>query len=196
MCYTKGGIMPPIAKFSKEDIINCGYELIKKEGMDSLNARRIARELKASVQPIFHNFKNMEELKLCIYDKIYQTYLSYMNSNKDKDNPYKQMGLSYIRFAKDYPEFFKIIFMQSTKLNAEEFILSDNVGDDVIKVGQRLTGLSKEDQKKFHVKVWIFTHGIASLVATNTIKISNEEIEKLLESSVREMLIGYKKENR
>ena len=43
------------------------------------------------------------------------------------------MGISYIKFAKDYPEFFKIIFMQKTDLNAENFVMSDKVGDNVIK---------------------------------------------------------------
>ncbi|MCI9177146.1 MAG: WHG domain-containing protein [Clostridia bacterium] len=39
--------------------------------------------------------------------------------------------------------------------------MTDSAGDDIIKAGQKLTGLSYEEQKKFHVKVWIFTHGIA-----------------------------------
>lgn len=99
---------------------------------------------------------------------------------------------SYWGFAKDYPEFFKIIFMQKTDLNAENFVMSDKVGDNVIKAGQKLTGLSFEEQKKFHIKVWIFTHGIACLVATATIKISDEEISELLGSTVLEMLKGLK----
>ena len=81
--------------------------------------------------------------------------------------------------------------MQKTSLNAENFITADDAGDNVIKTGQILTGLSFEEQKKFHVKVWIFTHGIACLVATNTVKFSDSEIDKLLESTVREMLKGY-----
>jgi len=44
------------------------------------------------------------------------------------------------------------------------------MSNDVIKKGQILTGLSYEEQTKFHVKVWIFTHGIATLLATNTVK--------------------------
>jgi len=114
---------------------------------------------------------------------------------KDTNQPkaYKNMGLNYIKFAKDYPEFFKIIFMQNTNLNAEDFIMADDAGDEVIKKGQILTGLDFETQKKFHVKVWIFTHGIACLVATKTIKFSDDEISLLLENTVREMLIGFLK---
>lgn len=183
--------MPPTRKFQREDIINTAYEIVKNEGFQSVNARRIAKELECSVQPIFHNFATMEELNEAVYKKIYEKYREYMLSGVDSKKEYKKMGLSYIKFAKDYPNFFKIIFMHNTDLDAEKFIMSDSMGDDVIKAGQALTGLSYEEQKKFHVKVWIFTHGIACLVATKTVEISDGEIDELLENTVYEMLKGY-----
>lgn len=189
--------MPPIQKYNKEEILNCAYEIVKKEGFEKLNARRIAGVLGCSVQPIFHNFTSMEELNKEVYQLIYYKYQEYMLKGKEnEENPYKQMGLSYIEFASDYPEFFKIIFMKKTDKNASDFIMIDSLSNDVIKIGQKITGLSYEEQKKFHIKVWIFTHGIACLVATKTIKFSKEEIENLLARSVKEMLIGYKLEEK
>jgi len=185
--------MPPIKKYSREDIIEVGYNLAKNEGLNSINARRIAQELGCSVQPIFHNFKNMEEVIDEVYKAIYRKYQSYMLA--DKEGNYKQMGLSYIKFAKDYPEFFKIIFMQKTTLKVEKFILTDSAGDMVIRAGQKLTGLDYEEQKKFHVKVWIFTHGIACLVATKTVNFEDDEIEELLTTTVMEMLKGKRRKN-
>ena len=84
--------------------------------------------------------------------------------------------------------------MQRTDFNAENLILNDDMGNDVIKAGQELTGLSFNNQKEFHIKVWIFTHGIACLVATRTVKFSELEISNLLEDTVKQLLIGYKKE--
>ncbi len=188
--------MPPIKKFDKEQIINLALDVAKNEGLDSVNARRIAKELNSSVQPIFHNFKNMEELKDTVYKRSYDLYLSYMLRGKGEEKYYKQMGMNYISFARDYPEFFKMIFMQKTNLAADDFIVYDNGGDDVIKAGQILTGFDYQEQIKFHKKVWIFTHGIACLVATNTIKFSEDEISDLLGNTVLEMLEGYKKKGK
>ncbi len=184
--------MPPVKKFLKEDIVKVAYEIVRKEGIEALNARRVAKELNSSVQPIFHNFESMDDLKNEVYDRIMLKYREYMLSGIHDEKAYKQTGLSYIRFAKDYPEFFKIIFMQRTSLNAEKFMMLDNSSDEIIKAGQELTGLSFEEQRKFHVKVWIFTHGIACLVATNTVKFTDEEIDELLGKSVLEMVIGNK----
>lgn len=186
----------PRRKFLKENIIQTAYEIVKEEGFESINARRIAKELNSSVQPIFHNFATMEELKKEVYEKVYQKYKEYMLRGVEKEKDYKQMGISYIQFAKDYPEFFKIIFMQKTNLNAEKFVMADAIGDDIIKKGQLLTGLPYEEQKKFHVKVWIFTHGIATLVATKTVEFTDLEISELLEKTVREMAIGYIREKK
>lgn len=185
--------MPPLKKYSKDSIISICLELVKNEGFDKINARLIASILGSSVQPIFHNFKNMEELKKDVYNRMYDKYKEYMLKGINEEKAYKKMGLGYILFARDYPEYFKSIFMQKTNLDAESFIIADDAGNSVIEMGQKLTGLNYEEQKKFHVKVWIFTHGIACLVATKTIKISEEEIEILLENTVKEMLAGLKK---
>ncbi len=184
--------MPPVRKISKQDIIDCAYEIVKAEGFAHVNSRRIAKELNCSIQPIFHNFQSMEELNKIVHQKIYEEYQEYMMKGKDLEKSYKQMGLGYIKFAKDYPEFFKILFMQKTNLDAECFVMNDVMGDDIIKAGQKLTHFSYQEQKKFHVKVWIFTHGLACLVATKTIKIKDEELDLLLENTVREMVTGYK----
>ncbi len=187
--------MPPVRKFSKEEIIISACNIIKTEGKESLNARRLAKSLGCSVQPIFHNFTSMEELNKEVYNHIYNKYKEYMTTAREsKIKPYREMGLAYIRFAADYPEFFKMIFMQNTNLSPESLITNDDMGNDVIKAGQELTGLTFEEQKNLHVKVWIFTHGIACLVATKTVEFKEGEISNLLEETVREMLIGYKYE--
>ena len=180
--------MPPIRKFKREDIIDTAYNIVKDEGFESINARRIAKEMGCSIQPIFHNFATMDELNKAVYDKISYKCREYMFGEDDKEKAYKHMGLGYISFAKDYPEFFKAMFMQKTDLDAESFIMSDFTSDDVVRIGQGLTGYDYEKQKKFHIKVWIFTHGIACLLATKTVKFTDEEIEELLVSTVGAML--------
>ena len=186
--------MPPIKKFRKEDILQAALEIAKARGFEEINARTLAQELGCSVQPIFHNFTNMQGLLRATYEKMYEKYKTYLTPDPAKDKAYKQMGIGYIKFAKDYPEYFKAIFMHDTGLDAETFIAEDAITDGVITAGRELSGLSYEQQKKFHIKVWIFTHGLACLLASGTITMDDDEISSLLENTVREMLIGFKKE--
>lgn len=64
----------------------------------------------------------------------------------------------------------------------------------IINVGKAFTGLSEEEQREFHLKVWVFTHGLASLEASQTVNFTDDQIEQLLITATREMLIGYKEE--
>lgn len=184
--------MAGILKNTREDIVLGALEIIKEKGFEGLKARDVAKRLNCSIQPIFYQFKNMEELKLAVYEKIYEIYKEYMLSGENTATPYKAMGNSYVRFARDYPELFKILFMQKAEVNSSNFMQIDHLADKVISEGQKFTGLSFDEQKDFHLKVWIFTHGIASLVVTGTLNLSDEEIDKIITDSVRQMLKGYK----
>lgn len=188
--------MPPIKKFDKSSIIKASLELIEKEGRSNFNARSLASYLGSSVQPLFHNFINMEELNKEIYEAIYNIYSEDMlAASREKEESYKKIGLAYIRFAREHKEFFKMIFMQKTNLNSDSFMASGGPVDNIIEAGQKLTGLTYEEQRKFHKRVWIFTHGIACLVNTETVVLSDEEVERLLTDTVKSMLIGFKKGN-
>lgn len=187
--------MPPIRKITKEDIIKIALKIAKNESLDSINARRIAKELNTSVQPIFYNFQNMEDLKNIVFQEIYKMYQNYMLKGSKEEKSYRGMGLAYIKFAKDYPNYFKIIFMSKTNLTATNIIDNDNKENNVLQESAKFTGFDFETGKDFHLKVWIFTHGLASLVATKSIKITDKEIERLLTETVNNILIGIKKGN-
>lgn len=185
--------MPPIKKYDRDSIIKASLKLIEKEGKANFNARKLASYLGSSVQPIFHNFANMEELESEVYKAVFDIYGNMMiNASYEEVNSYKKIGLSYIKFARDYKEFFKMIFMQKTNLSSDNFMAGGGPVDEIINSGRKLTGLSEEEQKTFHKKVWIFTHGIACLVNTETVVLSDKEIEELLTNTVSEMLIGFK----
>lgn len=86
--------MPPLKKVQKEDILKATLEILKKEDIESLNARRIAKELNCSVQPIYHNFENMEELKKAAFLEMHGIYQRYMKKASEKEKAYKEMGLA------------------------------------------------------------------------------------------------------
>lgn len=176
--------MPPVTRIKKEEILNAAYEIARKEGMEGINARAIAKKMNCSIQPIFHKFTNMEELRRELIEKILETYRSYMKVDENKESPYKQMGMGYIRFAKEEPKLYKIIFMSQNKLPLEEFISYDKSFEDIEKYALIRTNLEKEKIKDFHIRIWIFTHGLATLVANNTCEFTDEQIGDLLTEEV------------
>ena len=115
--------MPKKASVTKEMIISVAIDIVQKG--ESLNVRAVANKLGCSIQPIFYNFATMDELKKAVdacMVKIYDEYVENCVKNS-KYPPYKAIGMAYIGFARDYPEFFKQMFMDE---NGNKIISSDN----------------------------------------------------------------------
>ena len=53
MSYRKGFFMPAKRKIQKEDILKASISIISHEGLNALNARKIAKKLGCSTQPLF-----------------------------------------------------------------------------------------------------------------------------------------------
>ena len=55
--------MPPKCKFTKEEIIQAAFEMVRTEGFSELTARALGGRLGSSPKPIFSIFTSMEEVQ-------------------------------------------------------------------------------------------------------------------------------------
>ncbi len=185
--------MPPKIKASKEDIINATVSIIKEAGEEGFNARSIAKALNCSTQPIFSNFESMEDLKtqaLIAVNKIYNDYTAAYVQNSSYP-PYKASGMAYIEFAKNEKSLFKFLFMRDRRFENEIAKESEDFGKIVENVKNRYS-LSLEKAEDIHLKLWIFIHGIATMLVTDYLDFDEESISKML----TDMFIACKKEEK
>ena len=105
--------MPPSVRFSREAVLNAAYQLIRREGVAALNARSVAKELGGSTQPIFRLFSGMEELKLAVTEMTLLAWKERLRTRLQTSAfPYLSIGMSFLLFARDEPELFKLLFMR------------------------------------------------------------------------------------
>ncbi len=171
--------MPPKVKIIKEDIINVGIEIIRKEGEVSVNARSIAAHLNCSTQPIFSNFTTMEELQNEILLCAHKIYLSFLEeeAKNGKYPQYKAFGMAYIRFAKEEKNLFKMLFMCDRR--GKELPLTEDFEKSVEMI-MEANGVSRETATLMHLEIWTFVHGIASMIATSFLELDMELISKMM----------------
>ena len=55
--------MPPQKTFSREEVIEAAFALVRKHGVRALSARKVASRLHTSTSPIYGHFKSMKKLK-------------------------------------------------------------------------------------------------------------------------------------
>lgn len=172
--------MPPITKTSKEKIISAAHSLVKREGLDALNARALAKELGTSTQPIFTNYSSMEDILSDLSVEAYKTYRRYIEDTykENKFPPYKASGIAYTRFAREERELFKLLFMskEGAKTNGSDFVSYD----DIISAMASGLGIGIETARTMHTEIWIWVHGAATCIASDFIALEEEKISEML----------------
>ena len=170
--------MPPKVQITKQDIINGGLELIRKNGQEAINARSIANELGCSTQPVFSNFESMENLQKELISAAYELYLGFIENEikSEKYPPYKAYGMAYIRFAKDEKELFKLLFMRDR--TGEEISPSPDFEESVQMI-MNANGISYEKAMLVHLEMWTFVHGIGTMLATSFLELDGELISNM-----------------
>lgn len=159
--------MPPKVKITKETIIEATLSLIRSRGHEALAARELAAELHCSTQPIFSNFSSMEEVRAEAIRTAEALYNEYTEREIQSNlyPPYKASGMAYIRFALEEKELFQLLFMRDR--TAEEIPEETELGKIVVSMVETNTGLDHPMAQLFHMEMWAFVHGLATMVATD-----------------------------
>ncbi len=184
--------MPPKAKITREMILETGLGLIRQEGADALNVRRIAAELQCSTQPVMYHFPKTEELKQELYtaaDAYHSEYL--MQSDPEEDDPMLAIGLRYIRFAAEERELFRFM-MQSEHFRSRRMQDMTNMPElaPILEILQAEAQITAEQSRQAFSALFYAAHGMASLLANNAMEYDEAYCAGILEQ-VFMGVIGY-----
>lgn len=176
--------MPPIVRFSREAVLDAAYQLIRREGPASLNARAVAKELGGSTQPIFRLFSGMEELKSAVTELALTTWKERMKERmRDSAFPYLTIGMSFLLFARDEPELFKLLFMRDRVTDGSCTDYNTSWGVPLIESSVKVDA---ETAAKLYERNWLFCYGLAVSIATKYIPCMSEcQMRQLLVESLQ-----------
>ncbi|MBU5332272.1 WHG domain-containing protein [Anaerocolumna aminovalerica] len=187
--------MPPIAKYSRADIIAAALNLVRKA--EEITARGLGAELGTSTRPIFTAFRNMEEVQRETVLAARALYNGYVERGLAEENAFKGVGMQYIAFAREEPGLFRLLFMTAykTPFDLDNVLPAiDENSDKILASIQNAYGLSWELSYRLYQNLWIFTHGIACLYATGVSRLTEEEVSARLTEVFTGLLIIIKKE--
>lgn len=165
--------MPPTVRFTRDAVLHAACQLMRREGMEALNARAIAKELGGSTQPIFRLFTNMEDLRRELILYVALQFQAHAEADMaQSDSPYIQLCTTYLLYGRDEPELFKLLFMRD---RVSEGQYSDQtIFDLVFNIIKKETPLDDETAMRFFERTWLFIHGLAVCIATKYIPCQDE----------------------
>ena len=175
--------MPPKAKFTRDKIIQAVLNIIRENGVEALSARALGAKLGSSARPIFTVFESMEEVQAEIKKSAKSIYAEYVKKGLEQELAFKGVGTQYILFAIQEPKLFQLLFMFEQKQSPAVVnvlpMIDDNYKDILLSV-QNGYHLSENKAEQLYRHLWIYTHGIAVLCATNMCVFTTEEISKMI----------------
>jgi AcrR family transcriptional regulator len=178
--------MPPKPTIEKQAILNAAISLVREQGMESVNARRIASFLNCSTKPLFRVYENMEALKQDVITQLNINYNTFMEARISKDNRLLTQAIAYIEFARQERNIFNTLFMNKTcEGKSIEEILDAEWNQPSIINTQEITGLSLEHARSLFRDVWLYSHGIATQIASDDINLPYEEVTELVKNAFR-----------
>ena len=192
--------MPQKKQMTREKIIEGALSLVRKEGIEAVNARRVAAHLGISTQPIYDSFSSMKELVSAVGEAAYGYYLSKIAKEVEsgKYPPYKASGMAYTRFAKEERQLFILLFLRDRSGEPVERTL-DDFDNKIIEIIMKNGGLDREYAYRLHMHMWTVVHGIATMIATSFYPWEEEKISEALTDTyqgVRAYLIQQSKEKK
>ena len=184
--------MPPKAKFTRKNIIDTALIITQEQGIDAVTARELGKRLGSSARPIFTVFASMEEVKELVILRAKELYQQYVEEGLKNELPFKGIGLAYIRFASEQPKLFQLLFMSTfhdkPDLSSILPVLDDHYDRTVWSV-QEPFHLEKEPAQRLYQHLWIYTHGIATMIVTGLCSYSMEQIEENMTEIVTGLLL-------
>lgn len=187
--------MPPKAKFERKQIIEAALGLVREEGFDALTARALAERLGSSPRPIFTVFQSMEEVQEEVQSAARRHYNQYIREGLAKtDGPrFKGVGEQYIRFAMEEPKLFALLFMKEQEerpgIEGVLPVIDENYGAILQSIVDSY-GVSDTDAQSLYQHLWIYSHGIAALLATKMCSFTPKQIGGMM----TEVFVGLLKE--
>ena len=175
--------MPPKAKFTKEEITEAAFNIVRTDGLDALTSRELGVRLGSSARPIFTVFRNMEEVQQAVVDAAKTLYKEYVSKGLRAEHPFKGVGTQYILFSVNEPKLFQLLFMterpQVPDLSGVLPLIEDSYEEILVSI-QDDYGIDAVFAEKLYRHLWIYTHGIATLCATRMCRFTDTEISSMI----------------
>lgn len=179
---------------SREVILEAALKMLIRDGYASVNIKSLAAEIGCSTQPIAWHFENMDGLRMALaeYSKEYADRKSAPKKGNAIEG-FEYMGESYVKMALNEPNLFKFLYLGESPLG-KPYELKDVSGakdnEEMIKSIAELTGLSFEQIARVIKNTIIYSHGIATMVATGVFKASKKEIMSMIKTASEAFLLN------
>ena len=173
--------MAPKNKFTKEQMVKAAVRVARDRGIDGLTAKTMADELGISTQPVFTAFGSMDEVKREVYAAAVSVYDEYTELGLKEKIPFLGVGMQYIRFARQEPELYRLLFLAQAQDNEYSALKSMQHLQELVRPTLiRIYHITAEEADLYFRDLWFVVHRLATLIVTGDFPYSDQQIGEIL----------------
>ncbi len=178
-------------KFSKEEILEKSVQFIKDYSYSKLTVRELAKYIGCSTQPIFKNYNNFDEYKQDLKHYLSKDYKDFINKYINVEDYLYTISYAYALYAKYEPNIFFSLFMADLagSRTVREVLNTDRNRETIVAM-EKQYNISLEEAEKVYREVRFYTHGIATQLCVNSIKLTDKDIKELIKNNIERNLRG------
>lgn len=168
----------------KSQILDTAYAVVKAEGFEGFTARNIAKTMDCSTQPIYLEFKNMDDLKNELFIKVKDYLAETIYPKKQTGDAILDTCLNFVYFAKEETVFFKALFLED-HLGSER--LHKIYFEAMLKAfeqNDKTKNLTKAEKRERFEEIWIVVYGTAALIAQGLLKFDEKTVTENLKNTI------------
>lgn len=177
-------------EIDKQRILDAAYKLAVRGGIESLTARNIAKAVNCSTQPIYLEFKNMQDLRNQVLARISDELKSNTLQQNFTGEPLIDLDLSYLYFAKEHVDLFRAMFVDGKFGN--QMIVDTLMGLGLEKFKQQFDAEQFSEERLNHIVIsnWIAATGLATLLINKMANFSQAQMVSVLKAQIHEAMLN------
>ena len=171
---------------TKEMILEAALTMLIRDGYAAVNIKTVAKELGCSTQPIAWQFENMEVFRreLRVYAQEYARKTA-KGGRRASSAAFEEMGRAYVRMAIKEPNLFRYLYLGESPIDKPytmKGMSGGKAGKAMVSGIAAETGLSEEQAGRCIRNTVIYSHGLATMVATGVFRASEKDLMAMIRS--------------
>ncbi len=187
----RGGNMARKTQISKEVILEAALKMLIRDGYSAINIKTLSKEIGCSTQPLVWHFGNMEGLRKALAEYALNYANEKMRSRVNGIEAFANVGMSYIKIAFEQPRLFSYLYMSGdsgfSAGNLDVFTTADENSLMIEQIASQLK-IPTEKVSVFYRDMMIYTHGLASFIASGIVTSSKEEVAAMVKQTASAFL--------
>lgn len=165
--------MAAIKKIDNEGLLNAAYDLVRREGLAALSARKLAIAASCSTQPIYENFSGMSKVIEITTQRMNDAFAELVRTvGKQENAGYAKQGIEICRYAEDE----RVLFRHFVVDNSRGMEMLDNKW--TLEMLKETYGVSGEQAEKADQAMKDYILGKAFLVNSGYEEFDADKIEQ------------------